>query len=125
MKGRNNPGGSGAVITVFYDGRCGLCSREIQHYRRVASAGLFDWCDITTEPERLAREGISQADGLKRLHAKDTHGTLHTGVDAFILIWRQLKHWRVLAALVALPGIRQLAGLAYSAFAAWRFRRRG
>lgn len=111
------------MITVFYDGTCGLCSREINHYRAIAPSGVFDWQDITASAESLEAEGVSLADGLRRLHARDAAGQLHVGVDAFILMWRQLKRWRVLAAVVALPGVRQIATLAYDRFAAWRFKR--
>ena len=29
------------MIKVFYDGKCGLCSKEINHYRKIAGAGIF------------------------------------------------------------------------------------
>ena len=29
------------MITVFYDGKCGLCRREIAHYMRIAPAGIY------------------------------------------------------------------------------------
>ncbi|MCH2038298.1 MAG: DUF393 domain-containing protein [Rickettsiales bacterium] len=111
------------MITVFYDGKCGLCSKEINHYRNIAPDGIFDWQDITENSDDLKKEGISLSQGLKLLHAKDDHGTLHIGVDAFILIWKQLKRWRILAAFVGLPLIRQIANMSYTLFAGWRFKR--
>lgn len=111
------------MITVFYDGKCGLCSKEINHYRKIAPAGIFDWQDITDSSDDLKTEGISLSEGLKLLHAKDDKGQMHVGVDAFILIWKQLKRWRVLAFFVGLPIIRQIANAAYRAFASWRFKR--
>lgn len=111
------------MITVFYDGKCGLCSKEINHYRKIAPEGVFVWQDITESAEDLQREGISLSEGLKLLHARESNGQMHLGVDAFILIWRQLKGWRVLAFLVGLPIIRQIANAAYQSFASWRFKR--
>ena len=111
------------MITVFYDGKCGLCSKEINHYRKIAPNGIFDWQDITKSTDDLKKEGISLPQGLKLLHAKDDNGQLHVGVDAFILIWKQLKLWRILAAVVAFPIIRQTTNIAYRAFADWRFKR--
>jgi predicted DCC family thiol-disulfide oxidoreductase YuxK len=111
------------MITVFYDGKCSLCSKEINLYRKIALDGTFDWQDITEFADDLKKEGISLSEGLKLLHAKDKKGQLHIGVDAFILIWKQLKRWRILAALIGLPVIRQIANIAYSAFAKWRFKR--
>ena len=109
------------MITVFYDGKCGLCSKEINHYRKIAPDGIFIWQDITESACELNKEGITLFEGLKLLHAKDNRGQMHIGVDAFILIWKQLKRWRLLAFLVGLPIIRQIANTAYSAFASWRF----
>lgn len=111
------------MITVFYDGKCGLCRREIEHYKRIAPAGVFEWVDITVDASVIQNLGISYADGLKLLHAQDESGKLHLGIDAFLLIWRQIPRWRILAIIVATPFIRPIANSAYCAFAAWRFKR--
>lgn len=111
------------MITVFYDGKCGLCATEIHHYRKIAPVGIFDWQDITQSSDVLGNEGISFAEGLKYLHVKDAEGQFHIGVDAFIVIWQQLKRWRVLAVIVALPIVRHIVGALYNLFAKWRFRK--
>jgi predicted DCC family thiol-disulfide oxidoreductase YuxK len=111
------------VITVFYDGKCGLCRREIDHYRRVAPEAVFLWVDITINAADLEKLGVSYADGLKQLHARDSEGKIHTGVDAFILLWQQMPRWRLLARIIALPIIRTVANKAYNRFAAWRVER--
>lgn len=111
------------MITVYYDGKCGLCSKEIAHYKAIAPDGIFDWQDITLSADELIQEGVSLAQGLKLLHAKDRDGRLHVGVDAFILIWKQLQRWRLLAKVVELPIVRRSTGMAYRAFANWRFSR--
>ncbi len=111
------------MITVFYDGKCELCAGEIKYYRKIAPKGIFNWQDITESSNELKKEGISLSEGLKLLHAKDDAGQLHVGVDAFVLIWKQLRRWHILAAFVALPIIRQIANIVYRAFANWRFKR--
>ena len=111
------------MITVFYDGKCGLCANEINYYSKIAPKGIFNWQDITESADELKKEGISLSEGLKLLHAKDDSGQLHVGVDAFVLIWKQLRLWQILAAFVALPIIRQIANIAYRTFANWRFKR--
>ena len=111
------------MTTVFYDGKCGLCAKEINHYRKITPDGKFFWQDITKSTADLNKHGISISDSLKLLHALDNSDRLHIGVDAFILIWKQLKRWRVLAILVSLPVIKQITNLAYRAFASWRFKR--
>jgi predicted DCC family thiol-disulfide oxidoreductase YuxK len=111
------------MITVFYDGKCGLCQREIDYYKHIAPQDVFEWVDITVDASAIKKLGISYADGLKLLHAQDSRGKLHVGVDAFILIWRQIPRWRVLAFIVGAGFIRPFANIAYQAFAAWRFNR--
>lgn len=111
------------MITVFYDGKCGLCSKEIDHYRRIAPDGIFDWQDITVSDGQLKASGIELSDGLKLLHVKDKTGQIHIGVDAFIVIWKQLKRWRILAAIVSLPIVKPMAQWIYRTFADWRFNR--
>jgi predicted DCC family thiol-disulfide oxidoreductase YuxK len=111
------------MITVFYDGKCGLCRREIEHYKHVAAPGIFIWQDITTDASALENLGITYADGLRLLHARDVQGKIYIGVDAFLLIWQQIPRWRMLAAFVSLPLVRNIADKAYYAFATWRFKR--
>lgn len=111
------------MITVFYDGKCGLCAKEIQHYRQISPEGIFDWQDITQSDTDLKKEGITLSQGLKFLHARDDNGQMHVGVDAFILIWQNLRYWKGLAMLVALPGIKHMAQALYKHFAKWRFGR--
>lgn len=110
-------------ITVFYDGKCSLCSREIRHYQRIAPGDTFDWVDVTAYQSALDDHGLSLVNTLKYLHAKDRDGELHIGVDAFILMWAQLARWHWLAKLVSLRPVYQLADIAYRRFASVRFRR--
>ena len=111
------------MITVFYDGQCGLCLKEINHYKKIAPPNIFEWKDITLSANFLLSENISRTESLKRLHAKDAKGKLHTGIDAFILIWCQLKCWKVMALIIRLPVIYHFAGWLYEKFADWRFKR--
>ena len=46
------------MITVFFDGKCGLCSKEISHYRKIAPDGIFIWQDITKSADDLKANGI-------------------------------------------------------------------
>ncbi len=111
------------MITVFYDGKCGICRREIQHYMNIAPEGIFNWQDITESHHELERAGFTLVEGLKYLHAKDTNDHFHIGIDAFLLIWQQLPRWKHLAKIVKLPLIYHGMVLLYKAFANWRFKR--
>ena len=111
------------MLTVYYDGKCGLCRREIEYYKRVAPANRFVWLDIATDPAGLADLDISQADALRRLHARDSFGNIYVGVAAFIAIWQGLNYWRYLAMVINLPLLQPVAAFAYDRFADYRFSR--
>ena len=110
------------MIIVFFDGKCNLCSKEINYYRKIAPAGIFNWQDINIKGSDFIKTGIKTSDGLKILHVLDNN-VLYIGVDAFIVIWNNLSYWKILGKLVSLPPIKQLASLAYRVFANWRFNR--
>ena len=113
------------LIEVFYDGKCGMCRREINHYRHIAPENTFDFIDITQNPGSLKRHGVTVMQGLKLLHVRDAYGSMRIGLDAFIVIWRALPRWRLLGLLVSVPGIKQVLSYVYRLFAAWRFKHNG
>jgi len=111
------------MIEVFFDGKCGHCSKEIAYYQNIAPSGIFAWMDIATDASPLAAHQISQADALRHLHVRDAAGDWHIGAAAFLVIWQQLRYWRFLAVLVGLPIIRQIAAMFYNRFSDYRFAR--
>jgi predicted DCC family thiol-disulfide oxidoreductase YuxK len=111
------------MIKVFYDGKCNLCSSEINYYRRISHTGIFDWVDINLMHSDFVNTGIKVSDALKILHVIDNNNKLHLGVDAFIIIWKKLSYWKILARIVSIPIIRQIVNITYRAFANWRFNR--
>ena len=111
------------MIKVFYDGKCNLCSSEINYYRRISHTGIFDWVDINLMHSDFVNTGIKVSDALKILHVIDNNNKLHLGVDAFIIIWKNLSYWKILARIVSIPIIRQIVNITYRAFANWRFNR--
>jgi len=111
------------VISVYYDGKCGLCSKEINFFKQRAPKHPILWHDIANEPAQLDGTGVSQAEALMFMHVRDANGGMRTEVDAFIVLWRQFAGWAVLSRIVSLPGIYPLAGLLYRKFAKARFDR--
>jgi predicted DCC family thiol-disulfide oxidoreductase YuxK len=111
------------VISVFFDGKCNLCSKEINYYQRIAPKNTFNWVDITKTPGELDRFEIKLSDGLRLMHVADSRGNIFTGVDAFIIMWKQIKYWKFLGLFVSLPIVKQIANLLYQYFADWRFNR--
>ena len=111
------------MISVFFDGKCNLCSKEIDYYQRIAPKNTFNWVDITKTPGELDKFEIKLSDGLRLMHVADSNGNIFTGVDAFIIMWKQIKYWKFLGLFVSLPIVKQIANLLYQYFADWRFNR--
>ena len=109
------------MITVFYDAKCGLCSREIKYYKSIAPLNTFTWLDVATSYNDLSQFDIEISEALKVLHVVDNNNKIYRGVDAFILVWQELKYWRVIARLVSLPFVKITANYIYTLFAHWRF----
>jgi predicted DCC family thiol-disulfide oxidoreductase YuxK len=109
------------MIKVFFDGKCGLCSKEINYYIKIAPSGIFDWQDINLLNDGFVNRDIKISDALKILHVIDNNNKLHLGIDAFIVIWNNLAYWKILAKVFSTPVIKQIADLVYTKFANWRF----
>ena len=112
------------ATTMFYDGSCPLCRREVAHYRRLDRAGRVNWLDIAADPAPLAEHGLTRTEAMQRLHALDREGRLVSGAWAFAAIWAELPAYRWLARLVRGLRLLPLIDWAYRHFARWRFRRR-
>ena len=110
-------------IIVFYDSECGLCFKKINYYCKIVPRNRIIWQGIMQFSEGLEKWGTSRLESLKQFHAIDNSGRVYRGIDAFMLIWRPLKGWCLLATVIDLPGIRQLANTGYACFARWRFNR--
>lgn len=104
-------------LTVFFDGLCHLCSREIDHYRKMKGAEKILFVDITAAEFNANREGLDPKKVHESLHARAADGSTHIGVDAFIQIWLRLDSLLWLAAAARLAPVRWSLGKAYALFA--------
>jgi predicted DCC family thiol-disulfide oxidoreductase YuxK len=109
--------------TVFYDGACPLCAREIAHYRRLRGADRLNWVDISEDHSLLDRYGLNLETAMARLHVLDAAGNWQTGAWGFAEIWSQLPAYRWLAVILRRSRALPLLDRAYAAFARWRLRR--
>ncbi|MFO1068261.1 MAG: DUF393 domain-containing protein [Geminicoccaceae bacterium] len=116
--------------TVYFNGSCPVCSREIAHYRKAADAAQapLAWCDLSQQPEALRARGIHGEAAFARLHAVDGDGRLLEGVDAFLALWSQLPGWRIAARVLGRPWPKRCMDVVYErVLAPWllaRHRRR-
>ena len=98
--------------SVLYNATCPVCNFEIQHYARYAGAnGLpirFD--DLNSDAR--GQWGLDADTAARRLYVLH-EGTLTSGIPAFLVLWTQMPKYRWLAKVVGLPGIKQIACVAY------------
>ena len=111
-------------LTVFYDGSCPICSREIARYRGLDRIGRLHFVDISLPSFDGEPWGLDNADMMKAMHAQDASGRTYRGVDAFRALWLGLPGpvYPRLSRLLGLPGLHLLAVIGYRVFARLRHR---
>jgi len=85
--------------TVFYDGACPLCQKEISFYRRRRGAGNVIWIDVSCSEGNELAPGLSRDQVLHRFHVINIEGQIVSGGAAFACLW------------AALPGFERFAKL--------------
>lgn len=103
---------------LFYDGGCRLCQREIEHLAQPL-AGKMLLVDIN-QPTFSEWQGVDKLQMMRLIHVWTGEHFL-VGLDASLYYWKAAG-WRVLPAVLSLPGIYSCAKLGYSLWASWRFR---
>lgn len=86
-------------MTMYYDGGCPVCAREVAVYRKLDRNRAIRWHDVSVGEGDLGLDHVSQADALTILHARLPDGRLVTGVDAFIAVWDRLPGFKSFARL--------------------------
>jgi predicted DCC family thiol-disulfide oxidoreductase YuxK len=79
-------------VTVWFDGGCPLCVREIALMRRLDRRGRIDFVDVADGASGCP---IDRGALLARFHAADADG-LHGGAAAFAAMWRAIPVLRPL-----------------------------
>lgn len=102
-------------MTVYFDGGCPLCRREIGVYRGLSALQPVCFADIT-DPAHVPPAGVSSRELAARFHVRHADGRLVGGARAFLALWAALPGWRWLARMGSLPGMPHLMEWAYRGF---------
>lgn len=101
-----------ARVTVWHDGACPLCRREIATMRRLDRRGAIRFIDAS-EGGNLCP--IDQAARLRRFHAEE-NGRMLTGAAAFAALWRAIPILRPFGLAARNPIILGTLEFAYRGF---------
>lgn len=102
--------------TVYFDGACPVCSREIAVYRRQPGAESCTWVDVTRCDDSELGAGLTRDAALKRLHVRQADGRLVHGALGFAALWSALPRTALLGRVASLPPVAAVLELAYRAF---------
>jgi predicted DCC family thiol-disulfide oxidoreductase YuxK len=105
-----------ATCTVYFDGACPVCRREIAHYRRQRGSDSIAWVDASSCDEAVLGPGLKRSVVLRRFHVREADGTLASGAAAFVAIWRRLPAYGGLAGLASPRPVLALLDAGYALF---------
>lgn len=108
--------GAAAPLTVYFDGACPLCRREIAWYRRRPGGGDIAWVDVSRAPAGALGRDLCKQAALARFHVRAADGGLLSGARAFGELWKHLPGLRMLGRLVRVPMLAPLFEAAYRVF---------
>ncbi|MCK5933814.1 MAG: DUF393 domain-containing protein [Fulvimarina manganoxydans] len=100
-------------LTVWYDGACPLCLREIALMRRLDRRGAIRFVNL--EQVEPAACPLDKGELLARFHAEE-NGKVMSGAEAFAAVWRAIPLLRPLGLVFRGPRALDLLDRLYRAF---------
>jgi predicted DCC family thiol-disulfide oxidoreductase YuxK len=101
--------------TLYYDGSCPLCTREIAFYASRIGGTNLKLVDVSQGDGDTVHD-LALEEAMRRFHVRRHDGVLISGADAFVEIWRALPNWSWLAKVASLPGTLAALELLYRGF---------
>ena len=96
-------------MKVYFNGSCNICNAEINHYKKIKNE--IEYVDISEiKDEHVAN--LSKDKLFRRMHVYH-QGILYSGSESFLVMWSQMKKWKLLSRILSLPLIRQVWFLIY------------
>jgi predicted DCC family thiol-disulfide oxidoreductase YuxK len=102
------------MLTVWFDGACPLCRREIALMRRLDQRRAIHFIDLS-DPQAPEQCPIDRDLLLARFHAEE-NGRLLSGAAAFAAMWRAIPWLRPLGLLARNARVLALLERAYLRF---------
>ncbi len=99
-------------LTVWHDGNCPLCQKEIALMRRLDRRGNIQFIDATSE---TADCPLDRRELLNRFHAREGN-QIYSGAAAFAAMWRAIPVLRPLGEIARFPLILRALEFLYGHF---------
>ena len=93
---------AGVRLTVWFDGACPLCTREIALFRKMDTRGAIRFEDVSAPGASCP---MDQARLLERFHAQETGKPVVSGAAAFAAMWRAIPVLRPLGKIAQVPPV--------------------
>ena len=103
-------------LTVFFDGSCPICSKEINFYKMRAGADKLSWVDVSDEEIPIPIQTRSREELMARFHVLSSSGELVSGGAAFAELWASLPAFKIFGKIFKLPILRYLIDVGYDIF---------
>lgn len=104
-------------LTIFYDGACHLCHREVEHYFKKDEQNKLKGVDISNKDFDAQSYGLDDSYVNLHMHAIDSLGKVYVGIDCFAQIWRRLPGYKKFAGVLEGKGLRPFLNFGYDIFA--------
>ena len=102
--------------TVYFDGGCPLCAKEIATYQTWRGASQIAWIDASQCQDGELGAQLDRDAAMARLHVRNAKGELIGGAAAFVEMWRHLPALAWITPLLATRPMITLLDVLYAVF---------
>ena len=107
-------------LTIFYDGACPLCLKEMQHLHRADRLEKIRFEDINCKQFQTHYPAVDKHSANRILHGMLADGSIILGLDVTCKAWGLVGKGRWISYL-RWPLIKQISDLVYLVFARYRY----
>lgn len=100
--------------TVYFDGSCPLCVKEIAIYKNSKATDVA-FIDVSAH-DFVPSDDLNQSQAMARFHVRKPDGTLLDGGQAFVALWAETPGFKWLASLFQSTLMVRLADIGYNQF---------
>ena len=103
-----------SCLTVYHDGSCPLCRREIALARRLTQGTGVTFIDVSGAGSTDVAPGLSADKAMRRFHVQRADGTLIEGAAAFLELWSRSPRLVWLQRIARVPVLLWMLDRLYS-----------